>query len=725
MMIKQLIAILLSQVLIVQPVLAEPPLHREGIALKELSGTPANPASGSKKVYAKDDGKLYTLDSSGNETEVGSGAGGSGSGAYNILENPGFETGTTDGYSESGGGTLAVSSTNPLFDTYSMTYDASANTDYVESDAVTIPDGLKGQNCGAFIYYSGGDSTLTYAVYDGSGNSLASVALAAATASTRASLNFICPSSGSLKYRITASANAASIKVDQGHLGLADNLSEVSQAQIFGTWYMTPNTNCDFQRTTASFGNYSADSDCNTPTVTGAATTTAGKIPGVQFNNVPPGKYKVTAQFTAQKLGVVDASIQFRLTDGTTTTMPALLYDGSDASNGHIWTVSGIYEYTTPQSSITWQVQANSGNASNTARIPNNTSDSLAISIIVEKFPSSTEIAYRADVQNWRIHATLGGGNQGLGTADVATYAAVQAGSLTLTQRTGSASVGIACATGTTSVVGGTTCAASEQTGIVFVPVRAGWHKICTGFSHYVDVGAGGDTGYVKASFKLVETEEASYTTQGFGSGVNKSSDAHYQMAADDRVQTSRPHVLCDYFNFENNSDTRTIRLFYETDTAGTVNLNEIDASQSASYGEPEIWFTVEPVTGNVPMPVLVGGVNTPSTGAEQIVRISYGGATDNSNCTGVGACTIHRSNTSGATVTYAGSGQYSIAFPAGTFSAVPTCTFSGSNIGTRTAFCGPSSSVFAPTTTAFQFSCGDSAGSAATRGEIICMGPK
>ena len=42
----------------------------------ELSATPANPASGYKKIYPKDDGKLYTLNSLGTETEVGSGSGG-------------------------------------------------------------------------------------------------------------------------------------------------------------------------------------------------------------------------------------------------------------------------------------------------------------------------------------------------------------------------------------------------------------------------------------------------------------------------------------------------------------------------------------------------------------------------------------------------------------------------------------------------------------------------
>ena len=46
--------------------------------------TPANPSSGSNKLYFKADGKLYTLDSAGNEALVGSGAGG---GVKNLITN--------------------------------------------------------------------------------------------------------------------------------------------------------------------------------------------------------------------------------------------------------------------------------------------------------------------------------------------------------------------------------------------------------------------------------------------------------------------------------------------------------------------------------------------------------------------------------------------------------------------------------------------------------------
>lgn len=61
----------------------------DAASLTEQSSTPSTPSSGTKKFYAKNDGKLYTLDSAGNEIEVGSGAGGGG--VFYINED--FETG--------------------------------------------------------------------------------------------------------------------------------------------------------------------------------------------------------------------------------------------------------------------------------------------------------------------------------------------------------------------------------------------------------------------------------------------------------------------------------------------------------------------------------------------------------------------------------------------------------------------------------------------------------
>jgi hypothetical protein len=47
-----------------------------GLTLVQIA-TPANPASGSNKLYFKSDDKLYKLTSAGTETEIGAGGGSS------------------------------------------------------------------------------------------------------------------------------------------------------------------------------------------------------------------------------------------------------------------------------------------------------------------------------------------------------------------------------------------------------------------------------------------------------------------------------------------------------------------------------------------------------------------------------------------------------------------------------------------------------------------------
>lgn len=64
------------------------PVISDAITFTQIS-TPANPSAGTNKVYTKADNKMYVLDSSGNETAVGSGGG------FNYISvNPSAESGT-------------------------------------------------------------------------------------------------------------------------------------------------------------------------------------------------------------------------------------------------------------------------------------------------------------------------------------------------------------------------------------------------------------------------------------------------------------------------------------------------------------------------------------------------------------------------------------------------------------------------------------------------------
>jgi len=82
----------------------------DGITLEEQASTPSNPASGDKKLYAKDDGKVYTLNSAGDEVEVGSGAGG-GTKSYIDQDSAKFESNLGSWETDNGSGSAATTLT--------------------------------------------------------------------------------------------------------------------------------------------------------------------------------------------------------------------------------------------------------------------------------------------------------------------------------------------------------------------------------------------------------------------------------------------------------------------------------------------------------------------------------------------------------------------------------------------------------------------------------------
>lgn len=76
--------------------LTSPTLTTPTVDILTIDGqasTPANPGAGFYKIYVKDDGKAYKLDSAGAETELGSGGG---SGGINHITNPDAETNAND-----------------------------------------------------------------------------------------------------------------------------------------------------------------------------------------------------------------------------------------------------------------------------------------------------------------------------------------------------------------------------------------------------------------------------------------------------------------------------------------------------------------------------------------------------------------------------------------------------------------------------------------------------
>lgn len=334
------------------------------------------------KLEFSNDGTIYKAFGSGS---------GSGSGGINLLPNPGFEDGLT-GYTNTGG-TVAVVDTgsNLLFDLKSVTFTATAGSQNFRSDAITIPEGLKGQNCLVKLTYKGGDSNLTLSVTDGSDvqipNSQAPTIIASSIAK-EISASFICPTSGSLKWKLSSGAAAALISLDNVHLGSNIDVFQVSQAAHIGSLKYAGAVNCYFSATGATYQSYSADTDCATPTVSGVIQAPSTKIPAFKMDVVAGQTYRITAKgfiFAATGTG----GAQWRFSDGTDSSEIAGAQNSvSGVYGGLAGVLSAIYKPTTSGlKTIELQAKYAAGNAD----IDVGTSTDLIFEI--EQFPSVSQLA--------------------------------------------------------------------------------------------------------------------------------------------------------------------------------------------------------------------------------------------------------------------------------------------------------------------------------------------
>jgi hypothetical protein len=162
--------------------------QENGAILKEIA-TPSTPSSGYGRVYFKSDGKLYQLNDSGIETQVGTGSGG-----INYIANGGAEDNNTTGwatYADAAGSspvdgtggtanvTISTTATTPLIGTYSflMAKDAANRQGQGWSYAFTIDSAYRAKvlqisfqylvNTGTFAAgTSTTDSDVTVWIYD-------------------------------------------------------------------------------------------------------------------------------------------------------------------------------------------------------------------------------------------------------------------------------------------------------------------------------------------------------------------------------------------------------------------------------------------------------------------------------------------------------------------------------------------------------------------------------
>lgn len=546
----------------------------------------------------------------------------------NLMRNGGFENGKA--LWTASAGTFAVTTTNPMIGSMHATWDAAASADTLVNTALTIPTGMLGRAgvASCLITTASGTATHSLQAYDGT-NILSSTAILSSTIPTRQSTNFVFPSSGgsTIQLRIYANANEPSIAIDDCYIGPAEgfNVSNISQVQFIGSAYYDTTALCNWNRTSATVGDFNADTDCPAPTIEfnpgpGTISTTDADLPQITISNLPSGFYKVVAVGSAFQSAASQNSLT--LSDGTTSSG----YGTTVSNTRTMIQVEGIFSYSSA-GSRTFKLQTAS--ATSTTNLEN-LANQQRVYFYIYKYPSASEQAYKPDASamSWSGYhnstCSWARTNTAYGdpTAD-ATCALVERSNQNF---------------GTVSTSG------SVLPAITFTPKRTGKYFVCATPVDQLSVAG--------ATYEIRLWDGTTVISE-----IGQSNASNY-------LNTT---PLCGIYLA---TSTSAVTLSLQTKgSSGTIIINH--PSNNA------IEWSIFAIDQSLPAPLLANGVVSPSSGVVKIASASIAVS---------GAGTITRQDGAWiSSVGYNSAGDTTINISASTFSTTPNCVCS--NIDGAAAF--------------------------------------
>lgn len=607
--------------------------------------------------------------------------------------NSGFESSKAK-WTASGGTLAAVTSgTNLLVGKGSATWDSGSAAQTLTSQTITIEKGYYGQNCEAGIVAQTPSGTATHTVqaYDGT-NILVSATIVNSTTPRLNTVNFPCPQSGTVALRlVSVAADEPLIAIDDAYLGLARN---VGSTQLISEWQSYTPTGSWTSNTTYT-GKWRRLGDTAEVQVrlalSGAPTAASLTV------NLPSGL-------------VIDTS---KLAGGTTQVeLPNS--DGSmrdDASyNGFS---KAFYDSTTSVG-----IRSPSTATAHTLVIVNSTTpitwaanDSIDVTFRVPIVGWTAQTIVMPDAQGWWAGASIVGAAASLSTSTQASFTEITNTGLTLTPTGGSATIGIACASGTTNAAGATTCAAAaESLGVtVSVPV-SGAYRVCTSAANFMeDTGAATNVNALQ-TFKVNLTTAASSTVVTSGDATAHAALKTNSGGGGEVIGGAHPFSVCSIFQLS--AGGNTFRLMYSSSISGTLATNTIDASGGVSQN---VSFRIEPVSQQQ-QAILANSVSTSATNGLRTESFSF-------TCSGSSSIGVQLGGTSWvSSVGNIAAGVCAVGISAGTFSGSPQCqatwTGGGSNAVVYT---------YAETSSGFNVGAVTDTGAAASSftGKAMCVGPR
>lgn len=133
--------------------------------------------------------------------------------------------------------------------------------------------------------------------------------------------------------------------------------------------------NCSWTSTSGSMAAFSADSDCPTITTSGNVSAPGTKIPAVVATSILPGRYKVEVSgLIASLFTTTSTTCNFEIHDGTSSGGIITLVK-SEAGTQQANVLVGQFEYTSTQTSKTFQVRAQRSAGGGTCSLDGTTND--------------------------------------------------------------------------------------------------------------------------------------------------------------------------------------------------------------------------------------------------------------------------------------------------------------------------------------------------------------
>lgn len=506
----------------------------------------------------------------------------------------------------------------------------------------------------------------------------------------RVNVNFIFPSSGSIVPQFVGLENANTVELDSCFVGAAEgfNLSQISQAQSFGTINYSNNAGCIWSNTTVdtAYHNYSAASAC-TVTTTGNATSPGTLVPGIKFASMPPGTYLFYVNSGSFSIGGFTSGESFcrwQFNDGTNSFGVIGAGDRSTSNAGATnYALMGQLVYSTTQSNVTVQIQYNLNRSDSTSNCTIDARSTLpptpAMEIDVVYIPSSNRAAgsvstvaaswsgYHSDLCGWtRTNTALGDTSSG-------------GGSCTLTQVTN-------------RNFGTVVTEATGLPGITFTPPSVGEYLVTATVPISSSISN-------QLYAQLTDGTTAIGQAQGFGTGI----------------QTL---TLQGIYNVVSLSPV-TIKV-QTGSNGGTASIAGTSAIASS------INWSVVKVEHGIPTPVILNSVTSASSGVEVVNRLVFGGTGGTQaspvNCTTSPCTIISQSGSWVSSTTRTSTGVYVVNLSPGAFSSTPSCML-GSH---RDNVIVPNVSAASSTTINLTSYLSNSGGTAADgQFTLFCMGPK